>query len=144
MKFTKLPYQRNTKQRDYILEILKQHKDKHLTSEDIIKISSESNVSIGNATIYRTLLNLQKAGVIRKYSIDNKKGSCYQYIENKVCVEHFHLICSECAKTVHFQDENLMNALKNLGSLKFTLDIPKTVFYGICDDCKNLKRKVLD
>jgi Fur family ferric uptake transcriptional regulator len=81
------------------------------------------------------------AGTVRKYTIEEGKCACYQYVgdsEYNHCCEHYHLKCSECGKLLHvsceFMDE-INEHIKN--EHNFIIDNSKTVFYGICKECAN-------
>lgn len=136
-----MPVQRNTKQKELILECLKLNNSRHLTSDNIFDILKKQGTPVSKSTIYRYLTTLEQTGSVRKYIIDGHEHACYQFIKNKEsCCEHYHLICSNCNKTIHFESNKLTNLLKQLSKEKnFQLDIPKTIFYGICENCKNIK-----
>lgn len=129
---------RNTKQKNYILNCLRYNSSKHITSSEIESVLKKYGTPVGKATIYRCLNLLVKEGSVRKYRIDKKSSSCYQYIDNmKNCKEHFHLICSNCSQTIHFENKELCSFIKALNFKdNFNIDVPKTLFYGLCQNCQ--------
>jgi Fur family ferric uptake transcriptional regulator len=98
--------------------------------------------AIGQTTIYRQLEKLVSLGKIRKYTHGEGDGSCYQYVANAACVEHFHLKCEDCGELIHldcaFLDEIEQHLLTEH---EFQVNALKTVFYGKCGKCylKELK-----
>lgn len=129
---------RNTKQKKHILDCLKDNLSEHLTTLDIENILKKRQTPVGTATVYRCINLLVKEGLVRKYKIPEKNSSCYQYIDpEKSCTEHFHFICSNCRQTIHFEDQDLFSFLSGLNLNKnYFIDVPKTIFYGLCKDCK--------
>ena len=130
--------ERNTKQKELIISVLNNNKDKHLTVEEILlDINKKSNV-IGQATIYRVLGQLVKSGNVRKcIGADNKKA-CYQYIDNNhKCKMHYHLVCEQCGQTIHYTNSSV-EKLKNtiLEENGFELNLQKFIMYGICKECQ--------
>lgn len=128
---------RNTRQRELILNCLKQNSSRHLTICEIQHLLDRAGDSVGTATIYRHLSRLLELNVVRKFKLDGQSGACYQYVEDReVCCAHFHLICSVCSRTVHFQDKGLVDLFCKINRTRaFQIDLPKTVFYGICENC---------
>lgn len=135
--------QRNTKQKEYILKCLKENFKKHLSPCDILNILQEHETPVGKATVYRCLAKMQKDGIVRKYKVESKESSCYQYIDkSSLCHEHYHLLCRSCSKTVHFQDGELSALLNSINSFNdFYIDSSKTIFYGLCKQCKNKEKE---
>ena len=88
----------NTKQREKILNFLKEKKDSNTTAEEILAYFNSKGENIGKSTVYRFLNNLVKENVIKKYMVEGRNCSCYQYIEEKNCKEHYHLKCERCNK----------------------------------------------
>ena len=130
--------ERNTKQKELIINILNNNKNKHLTAEEILMNINKENNMIGQATVYRVLGQLVKSGIIRKYiGADNKKA-CYQYIDKKTkCNMHYHLVCEKCGQTIHYANSSV-EKLKNiiLKENGFELNLQKINFYGLCNGCK--------
>ncbi|MBQ9766364.1 MAG: transcriptional repressor [Lachnospiraceae bacterium] len=131
--------QYKTKQREMILELLKNNSDKHLTAEDVIGYLKEQETPVGKATVYRYLERLEEQGIIRKYLMPEGKGACYQYSgDTRECHRHYHFKCEKCGKLFHVQCEYLDGISKHVyGEHGFTIDSSKTVYYGICRNCNS-------
>ena len=57
----------NTKQRDVIVEFFSRHKGNCFTAKEII---TSGEVSVGEATVYRTLTKLANQGVLKRFTGD--------------------------------------------------------------------------
>lgn len=127
----------NTKQKEHILNLLIENSSVHTTAGDIANYLRKQGTPVGIATIYRYLDQLAEDGIIRKYTIDNKTGACYQYMgEKSKCREHFHLKCLKCEKLFHVECSYLSELDKHiLSHHEFTIDHTKTVLYGYCKEC---------
>lgn len=132
---------RNTRQREYIFDCIKNNADRHLTIKDIENILKNDSKPVGIATIYRYLNKLVDLNIVRKFKPDEQNRACYQYIgDNNSCCEYFHLICSKCSGTMHFQNEKLNGVFREINeNCDFNIDYPKSIFYGVCDECINKK-----
>ena len=101
-----------TKQKDCLLNVLKEHKDSILSCDDIYMLLVKENKKIGIATLYRQLEKLVESGVIRKY----KALKC-----NKL----FHLDCEEAKHLIkHIEEKHHFKVMSS-----------KVVLYGLCEDC---------
>jgi len=128
---------RHTKQKDIVINYLKNNTDKHLTAETILLDLKRENENVSQATVYRILSNLSKDGIVRKYISADNKCSCYQYVDNvHKCNMHYHLICDKCGEITHFENEEMEKMKKDiLKNEQFDLNLQKVVLYGKCKKC---------
>ncbi|MBQ7760958.1 MAG: transcriptional repressor [Clostridia bacterium] len=130
----------STSQRKAVLEFLK-GASHHITPSEILAHLKESGRSISLATIYRTLDKLCSEGIVRKMSMGDGAGSCYQYIAQSDCHSHFHLKCIECGRLIHLSCDFLASMEKHiLYEHGFTISTGRTVIYGKCSTCEALKK----
>ena len=113
----------NTKQKERILDLLKNCEGEHLTVSDLEQLTEE--------------------GVLRKYILDGKSSACYQYLgEHATCQEHFHLKCLSCGTLFHVQCTFLDEMQAHIAAHHhFQIDHTKTVLYGYCEQCQNAQQK---
>ncbi len=132
--------QRNTKQKQIVIDFLKENRNTHLMPEQIIDGLKAQNKIVSQATVYRILNSLTEEGILRRYFIDEGQSACYQFIENnEVCRAHYHLICSECGKVIHFQNREITSIKDEIFKEdEFIIDLKRVVFYGICKECQLL------
>lgn len=129
---------RHTWQKDSIISFFEKNKGKHMTAENVVFELTKQDFKVSQATVYRNLAELVKEGVLRKYISENTKGACYQYVDNaNKCIQHYHLICDECGKIIHFEGSEFEQLkYKVLSENKFELNLQKIVLYGKCEKCK--------
>jgi Fur family ferric uptake transcriptional regulator len=125
----------NTKQRQAIFDFLKENTS-HVTVADVTEHMKKQGISIGVATVYRTLDKFVKEGLVNKFVIDEHSGACYQIANGKDCTDHFHLKCLKCGKLIHLSCEFLESMEKHIfNDHAFIVSSGKTVIYGICAEC---------
>lgn len=127
-----------TRQQEELRRILEQMPGKHYTAAQLRELLAKEGRSIGLATIYRQLERLMNEGSVRKYLLETGDSACYEYVgEHAECAEHFHCKCEQCGRLIHMDCDELtairQHMLEHHG---FTWNTGKTVFYGICDQCR--------
>ncbi len=126
-----------TAQRECILGIIIENKDKHLTVDEIYKYVYEKNRTIGIATVYRTILLFEELGVISKLIFDDR---IIRYELSSLDEEHthHHLICVKCNKIMEVK-EDLLEELEKQVEDKYEFKIldHNLKILGICNKCNN-------
>jgi Fur family ferric uptake transcriptional regulator len=130
---------RLTTQRNGILEILYQNREKHLTVKEIHKLTKGSMPKMSVATVYKTMLQLEKAGLLYRISI---YGYCsrYQLIlpgnENR----HRHLVCTRCGKIQDIDPKEFSEVEQRLESrYGISIESQNLLYYEICKECVSFK-----
>ena len=126
-----------TAQRECILGIIIENKDKHLTVDEIYKYVYEKNRTIGIATVYRTILLFEELGVISKLIFDDRiiRYELSSFDEEHT---HHHLICVKCNKIMEVK-EDLLEELEKQVEDKYEFKIldHNLKILGICNKCNN-------
>ncbi len=128
-----------TNQRLLVLEVLADHRDKHLTAEDIYELVKEDYPEIGLATIYRTVQLLLEMQLVDRISLDD---GCARYeIGESGAGEgkhhHHHLICRTCGKVVPFRDDLLEELERHIEKeTGFHVLDHELKFFGMCMECR--------
>lgn len=121
--------QRKTKQKDEILNNLKNRYD-HPTATELFLSVRESIPNISIATLYRNLKSLSESNEIFSFSI----GDEVHYDANTN--QHYHLHCRKCNR---FYDLPVipLEELQNLVIPEFNgvIENYNLIFYGICENC---------
>ena len=127
-----------TNQRLLVLEVLADHRDKHMTAEDIYELVKEDYPDIGLATIYRTVQLLREMQLVDRINLDD---GCLRYeisdmSDGETKHHHHHLICKTCGKVVPFE-EDLLDELERLVEQEtgFCVSDHELKFYGQCQEC---------
>lgn len=130
-----LSYQ--TRQRNLVLDCIRDSQGRHLTAEDIAEKLQRDGTPVGKSTIYRFLNILAEEGTLKKYYLEEGVSACYQYLKShETCHEHYHLKCSRCGTLLHAQCQLLDDIEQTILALyHFRIDSSKTILYGQCANC---------
>ena len=136
---SKAPYR--TKQMTEILTFLKSVQGRHVTVNDICRYFSEQGIAVGTPPVYRQLEKTVREGMVAKYIVDGTSGACFEYTGGQVQEEKvtcYHCKCEKCGKLIHLQCVEVENLrMHMLEHHSFEMDPLRTVFYGICSECKS-------
>ena len=132
--------QYKTKQMRELLTFLKSVQGSHVTVNDICEYFQAKGIAVGTTTIYRHLEKMVKEGVVAKYVVNGNSSACFEYIgsrERENQTVSYHCKCGKCGKLIHLQC-NEVESLKQhmMNHHGFEMDALRTVFYGICSECK--------
>ncbi len=122
-----------TKTRDSIINFFKDNKQVSFSSIDLI---SYFKGKIDKATIYRNLKTLESELIIHK--VYNEKTNLYEYQLSDDCLNHFHLKCLKCGKTIHLKCSEANEFINHISiEHSFIVKESMTTIYGMCEWCKN-------
>jgi Fur family ferric uptake transcriptional regulator len=122
-------------QRQAVLNILTENSDKHLSADEIHRMLAQKETGIGIATVYRTLILLEKLNLIRRIDLDDG-CSRYQICKDDGRHEHHHMICQRCGKVEDFPDDLLDDLeIQVLQQFGFVVYDHRVKLYGLCRDC---------
>ena len=128
-----------THSRCKILEIFQSSPDEHYTADKLKVMLAESGETIGLATIYRVLTQLEMADLIQKNNFDDNQ-SAYEIKKS----HHDHLICTKCGNIIEFVNSDLENLQERISKeYNFSLESHVMTLFGNCnnENCKHLKNK---
>ena len=132
--------QYRTKQMAEMPSYLQSMEGSRVTVHDIHAYFKSKNISVGTTTIYRHLDRMVAEGIVAKYVVDEKSSACFEYLGDKshchptVC---FHCKCEKCGKLIHLHCKELEAVyLHLLNDHGFQVDAPRSVIYGLCEDCQ--------
>jgi Fur family ferric uptake transcriptional regulator len=126
-----------TRAQEELLAFLKTTPGQHYTAAEIKNHFAGQENPIGTATIYRQLERFVDEGCVRKYVIGPGDSACYAYVKDQQCASHFHCRCDVCGRLIHLDSDELREIQAYLlDQHGFSWDSGKTVFYGICDQCR--------
>lgn len=126
---------RITSQRRIILDVINKNRDRHLSTDEIYELVKADHPEIGLATVYRTLILLDKMQIINKLDLDDGL-SRYELNKMNEIHNHPHLICTQC-NSVFEAKESLLDDLEKevLKKYGFTVKNHKVKLYGVCKNC---------
>ena len=99
-----------TQPRLSILRVLQNHRDGHLTADDIYRLLIESGEEIGLATVYRVLNQFETSGLVEKHNFESGQA----YYELNDGEHHDHMVCVETGKVIEFISEEIEKAQKKI------------------------------
>ncbi|MDO5695980.1 MAG: transcriptional repressor [Eubacteriales bacterium] len=124
----------NTKQREAMLAVLREHMGKGITVRQLVQIMKDRNTGVGESTLYRRMRHFEDENLVRSYKLNGE--SYYEFLPQDDCMHHLHLVCKNCHRTLHldcdFMEHFNDHVLKEHG---FRIDRPKSVIYGVCKEC---------
>lgn len=126
-----------TVQRRAVLDVMLDYEGQHLSTEEIYEYVKVKCPEIGLATVYRTLLLLDRLELIYKLDLDD---GCNRYELNKHKDDHrhHHLICTQCGSVAEVEGDLLENLEEEiLRKNKFLVKDHRVKFYGYCEKCRN-------
>ncbi len=93
-----------TNQRILVLEVLADHRDKHLTAEDIYELVREDYPEIGLATIYRTVQLLLEMQLVDRINLDDgcARYEIGEFFDGEVTIGFMHYL-----KLHHLVDDKI-------------------------------------
>ena len=127
--------QRNTKQRQLVLDAVQAHCD-HPSADQIYLEVRAINNKISRGTVYRNLHMLVEQGEILRVRLPNMEPDRFEYRVDT----HYHLLCTECGAV---SDAPLLYS-KELDQEMFeksgyVIARHRTVFEGLCPVCQQKK-----
>jgi Fur family ferric uptake transcriptional regulator len=127
--------QRNSKQRQVILEELRKSHSHPTASELYAKVRKQlPRISLG--TVYRNLDLLEKQGQIRKMWTSGKEA---RFDGN--CHEHYHIRCVRCGKIDDLHDLSAQPIAADLENVAgYRILGHQLEFTGLCPECKDKEK----
>jgi Fur family ferric uptake transcriptional regulator len=86
-----------------ILALLADHRNKHLTADDIYRSLVQSDDDIGLATVYRVLNQFEAAGLVVKHNFEG--GQAFYELDSGE--HHDHLVCVETGNVTEFVSQEI-------------------------------------
>lgn len=86
-----------------ILKLMEQHRDSHLSAEDVYKRLLEQNEEIGLATVYRVLTQFEAAGLVIKHNFAGGQA----IFEMSDGQHHDHMVDTNSGEVIEFFDAEL-------------------------------------
>ena len=105
----------------------------HFTAADLAAEATARGLSLGRATIFRTLELLLDAGALER--IDLPAGS-HAYV---ACAprHHHHAVCARCGQVVDFDDLELATLVRAVASRTgYRIDSHRLELFGLCPACR--------
>ncbi len=125
---------RLTRERSIIIEaVFTSHE--HFDAEQLIgRLAQRTDgTRVSRSTIYRSLLQLEEAGLIRKVARQDDRDV---FEHDYGYPQHDHLICRKCGTLIEFQADSIAQVLSDVAARHgFRMDGHRLEVTGLCDAC---------
>ena len=128
-----------TQPRLKILSILEQHRDRHMSAEDVYRALMNTGDDLGLATIYRVLTQFESAGLVIRHHF----AEGHAVFELDSGVHHDHIVCVDCGRVTEFVDNTIeRRQIRIAKEHGFRLSDHSLVLHGRCErrHCEHRKR----
>jgi Fur family ferric uptake transcriptional regulator len=131
---------RMTQQRRQIVdEVFSRHE--HFNADELCDHLSRSagTARVSRPTVYRTLTELEEAGLLRKMVLTGRRGV---YEHDYGYPQHDHLYCEKCEKLIEFHSEEVARIRDAVArEHNFRASSHRLIINGLCDECFRAKRR---
>ena len=125
---------RLTRERDIVLEqVFSSHE--HFDREELVSTltTSSGDRRVSRATVYRTWLELERSGLLRKVARANGRDV---FEHDYGYPQHDHLICGECGSLTEFPATEISKVVSAVSATHgFRQAGHRLEVYGTCDEC---------
>jgi Fur family transcriptional regulator, ferric uptake regulator len=112
-----------------ILEILEN--SEHLTAETLYQKLREARDEISLATVYRVLLDFEKAGLVVRHQFEDGHA-IFELNRGK---HHDHMVCLSCGRIIEFVNETIERQQKLIADKHgFEIRHHALIIYGLCSN----------
>ena len=120
-----------TRQRTAVLEVIRSDMCHH-TAEEIFRLASERLPGISRATVYNSLKELERAGLIRRITAESGADR----YDNSY-IPHGHAICTSCGRVWDFNIKGFDETILTVVGREFeSYELKVRV---LCDTCRGEK-----
>ncbi len=124
-----------TKQRKILQEYLSHHIDEELSAKKVAEDLAVEGVSL--SAIYRNIAQMEQEKYLVQCPKLGERELYFRYLGDEDCRSCFHLSCKICNKSKHISPEETKIIAERIGAqFTFQVDLHSTVFYGICQNCR--------
>lgn len=131
--------QYKTKNKELLLHYLKETAGRHVTVPEICAYFKSQGQPMGTATVYRQLERMVEEGSVNRYLLEGSSAAYFEYVDQSRCGEQscYHCKCERCGRLIHLHCQELEELRQHIFAQHgFSLDPIRTVFYGVCDQCR--------
>jgi len=106
----------------------------HFTAADLLADARRTNLTIGRATVFRTLDLFAELGALER--LDLPSGE-HAYVACAPTVHHHHVVCRSCGASAEVADSGLQAVVRQIGYQSgYRIDSHRLELYGLCPACQ--------
>jgi Fur family ferric uptake transcriptional regulator len=122
-----------TTPRVVILGLFEEHSSTHFSAEDIYQLLTDRGYDFSLATVYRVLMQFEKAKMLVKHRFEDDK-SVYELASAE---HHDHLVCAKCGHIEEFNDPTIEERQVEIAEkFGFRMTDHTLSIYGLCRACQ--------
>jgi len=108
----------------------------HFTAADLLADARRSNLTIGRATVFRTLDLFAEQGALER--LDLPSGE-HAYVACVPTEHHHHVVCRSCGASAEVADTGLQAVVRQIGDRSgYRIDSHRLELYGLCPTCRRV------
>ena len=112
-----------------ILEIFQHSPRRHMSAEDVFKALLAEGAEVGLATVYRALMQFEKAGLLLRSNFESGR-SVFELNQGE---HHDHLVCLTCGRVEEFHDPQIERRQRAVAADRgFELQDHTLALYAVC------------
>ena len=120
-----------TPQRLAIIEVLVEQTPLHPGADLIFRNAREKVKSLSLSTVYSTLNELSRHGIIKMLEFDKMENRYEATI-----TEHINLICKDCKKIMDYKPPFIIDTNEISRKCRFRVVDSRLEYYGYCQECR--------
>jgi Fur family ferric uptake transcriptional regulator len=106
--------------------------DRHLSVDDLLRLTQKRRPDVGRTTVYRTLKLLQAAGLARELDLQGETRFEREYKRE----HHDHFICNSCHAIFEFSSPDIERIQDEIAAdIGFVIEGHRHHIFGICRRC---------
>lgn len=118
-----------------MLEALADQPDHHFSAQELYERARRRFPALGLATVYRTLLLFERAGVVSRLNVGEEEDRFEFGLE--LGHRHHHLLCLGCGRILEFKEDLLDDLERRIeAETGFRVADHSLHFTGYCPDCR--------
>jgi Fe2+ or Zn2+ uptake regulation protein len=126
-----------TSQRLAVIDVLVEKNLLHPSAQVIYKAAKRRTKGLSLSTVYYTLNELSKHGIIKTLEFDKMEN---RYEGN--LTDHINLVCKECHAIMDYRIPIVIDSREIARKTKFSVTDTRLEYYGYCEKCrKKLSRR---
>ena len=112
-----------------VLEMFQKTTQRHMSAEDVFKMLLLEGADVGLATVYRVLMQFERAGILSRNHFETGKA----VFELNEGTHHDHLVCIDCGRVEEFFDAEIEKRQRSIAQTRgFELQDHALALYATC------------
>ncbi len=133
----------STEQRRLVMSYMDAHADRYQTVDEVLRGLHDDGARIGRTTVYRALDRLVDERLVSKVAAARGASASYRRIDTAVDEPQGQLLCLECGRAFPLDCSMLQDFADHIREHHgFVINQDRTVFCGLCEDCRRSRERV--